>query len=234
MGVEDFESYTVNKAPGGCWVVGNKQSTASSYIPSVKQSTSTPPVKGLYFQSVVSSTAANGAYAIMPQINVDQITRLRVKFSVGTTSSTYVSPQYAHSMTIGIITDPKDLSTFTAVETVDVPSAMTDLEVRFDKYVGDANGNFGKYVMFLSEFDKDNRAYVDNISFDTIPECVSPVVVVDSVTTSKIYITLEGAGSKSQVRYVVNGQADTIFAEGTKVVVENLKMAESSVVLIEK
>ena len=227
MGVEDFESYTVNKAPGGCWVVGNKQSTASSYIPSVKQSTSTPPVKGLYFQSVVSSTAANGAYAIMPQINVDQITRLRVKFSVGTTSSTYVSPQYAHSMTIGIITDPKDLSTFTAVETVDVPSAMTDLEVRFDKYVGDANGNFGKYVMFLSEFDKDNRAYVDNISFDTIPECVSPVVVVDSVTTSKIYITLEGAGSKSQVRYVVNGQADTIFAEGTKVVIENLKMAES-------
>ncbi len=227
MGVEDFESYTVNKAPGGCWVVGNKQSTASSYIPSVKQSTSTPPVKGLYFQSVVSSTAANGAYAIMPQINVDQITRLRVKFSVGTTSSTYVSPQYAHSMTIGIITDPKDLSTFTAVETVDVPSAMIDLEVRFDKYVGDANGNFGKYVMFLSEFDKDNRAYVDNISFDTIPECVSPVVVVDSVTTSKIYITLEGAGSKSQVRYVVNGQADTIFAEGNKVVIENLKMAES-------
>lgn len=227
MGVEDFESYTVNKAPGGCWVVGNKQSTASSYVPSVKQSTSTPPVKGLYFQSVVSSTAANGAYAIMPQINVDQITRLRVKFSVGTTSSTYVSPQYAHSMTIGIITDPKDLSTFTAIETVDVPSAMTDLEVRFDKYVGDANGNFGKYVMFLSEFDKDNRAYVDNISFDTIPECVSPVVVVDSVTTSKIYITLEGAGSKSQVRYVVNGQADTIFAEGNKVVIENLKMAES-------
>ena len=227
LGVETFDSYTANNAPGGCWIVGNKQSTASSYIPSVKQTTSTPPIKGLEIRSVVSSTAANGAYAIMPPIDVNTISILRVKFKVGTTTSSYITPQYAHSLTVGVITDPKDIATFTAVETIDVPSPMTEMEVRFDKYIGDAAGNLGKYIMFLSEFDKDNRIYIDDIQIDTIPECVSPTVVIDSVTTSKIYITLEGVGAKSQVRYIVDGKADTIETTTNKAVIENLKMATS-------
>ena len=220
MGVETFEATAIPD----CWIVGNKQSTASSYIPKIQNTTTGTTSKTLYFNTSVSSKA-NGAYAIMPPVDVDKISILRVKFDATVGQATYAGPQYAHSITVGVITDPSDLTTFTAVETLDLSSTMTNYAVRFDKYVGDYNGKLGKYVMFLAEFEKDNKVYLDNVQLDTIPECVSPTVVVESVTTDKIYLKLEGVGASSRVRYVVDGVSDTIYTTDNKVVIENLKMA---------
>ena len=216
MGIETFDA---SNAMPDCWIVANKQSTSSSYVPKVQNTTTGTTSKTLYFNTSVANKA-NGAYAIMPPVDVDKINILRVKFDATVGQSAYAGPQYAHSIIVGVITDPSDLATFTTLETVDLSSTMTNYAVRFDKYTGT-----GKYVMFLSEFDKDNKAYLDNIQLDTIPECVSPTVIVKSVATDKIYLKLEGVGAKSQVRYVVDGKTDTIETTTDEVVIENLKMA---------
>ncbi|MBR5190275.1 MAG: T9SS type A sorting domain-containing protein [Paludibacteraceae bacterium] len=231
MGVEDFEAWTYGKV-GECFVSGNSVANASSsYKPGRPTGNASWPTTGKSMIQFYSTTTYNGAYLIFPPIDVDDISRLRVKFDAATglsaTGTNYSTPQYAQALSVGIITDVNDFSTYTEVATVNVAKELNAFSVNFDTYKGDADGIKGKRVVFMSKFDKDNRVYFDNVEFDTIPECVPPTVVVDSVTTSKIYLTLNGVGATTKVRYVVNGESDTIVTNNNKAVIENLKMAAS-------
>jgi hypothetical protein len=231
MGVEDFEAWSYGKV-GECFVSGNSVANASSsYKPGRPTGNASWPTTGKSMIQFYSTTAYNGAYLIFPPIDIDDISRLRVKFDAATalsaTGTNYSTPQYAQALSVGIITDVNNFATYTEVATVNVAKELNTFNVNFDTYKGDYNNVKGKRVVFMSKFELDNRVYVDNVSFDTIPECIPPSVVVDSVTTNKIYLTLNGVGATSNVRYIVNGVADTITTTTNKVVIENLAMAAS-------
>ena len=231
MGVEDFEAWSYGKV-GECFVSGNSVANASSsYKPGRPTGNASWPTTGKSMIQFYSTTTYNGAYLIFPPLDIDDISRLRVKFDAATalsaTGTNYSTPQYAQALSVGIITDVNDFATYTEVATVNVAKELNTFNVNFDTYKGDFNNVKGKRVVFMSKFELDNRVYVDNVSFDTIPECIPPSVVVDSVTTNKIYLTLNGVGATSNVRYIVNGVADTITTTTNKVVIENLAMAAS-------
>ena len=71
------------------------------------------------------------------------------------------------SVIVGVMVDPEDLSTFVAVDTVDVTTAMLyqDFTVSFENYVGE-----GKYIAFLSQFNQTNRFSLDNLVIENRKE----------------------------------------------------------------
>ena len=204
MGVENFDYYGVGQgvAPN-CYIIGNLIDSASnSYFPYCSDEFANSGSASLKF---VSIPAYNGAYAITPEINIDDISRLRVKFYAST--GKYFTSQYARDLTVAIVTDPTDLATQTNIKTVKVyPGDALQYEVRFDEYIGDYNDDYGRYVMFSSELFTAatvNTVFIDDVVFDTIPECVSPKVREVENKSDRILLQLYEGTAPYQVKYIV-------------------------------
>lgn len=197
LGVEYFDQYgTGNGKYPTCYIVGNKTDGATvAFIPSCQTSWKNSGGASLKLQS---STTYNGAYAITPRLDISDIAMLRVKFWAS--AHTYTSSTYAHSLVVGVVTDPTALETFVPVDTLSLAKEGRPFEVYFDKYKGDLDENKGKYVMFLSEFDLNNYAFIDDVQFDTIPTCVSRVEV-DNVTSNSISVSIKGGNAPYQLKY---------------------------------
>lgn len=171
MGVETFED---GETSFDCWITGTTRTDPTSTTvpnpPSINN-VSTFGSKMLYFANAATS---NNAYAIMPEIDIDSISRLQMTFSL-TSTSTVATNQ--NILIVGVISDPYDVNTFSPVDTVyATKDELIENVVRFDSYKGDLTGKFGKRVMFLSSKGEDetNYVYVDNIMLDTIPLCIGP------------------------------------------------------------
>ena len=185
-----------------CWTVGMREGATPSNLPSRNKN-------GYLF--MFNTAATDGAYAIMPTLDIDSITRLQVSFDAhGGTGKDYL-----RQITVGVISNPADLSTFTAIQTlslnqVSATSASTDYgfkeaaryTVRFDGYTGDYNGDYGKQIMFLSESgNKANYVYIRNIKVDTIGTCMEPVsVTATEVNTYDATIQWEDLGGDYEVQ----------------------------------
>lgn len=218
LGVEDFESYQGATSGGNntsgrysptCYITGTIYSgeveegyDINNYIPYCYYSTSASQqwaysgTKSLLF---VTIPAYNGAYAITNKIDISDITKIGVKFW-GSCKTYDEAAGYAASLIVGVVTDPTDLITFEPIDTLHFSQEFRPYEVYFDKYTGDYNGDSGKYVMFLSDFAIRNRVYIDDVEFDTIPECV-PRLTVDSISHDAIVVTLSSAAAPYQVKY---------------------------------
>lgn len=167
LGLIDFS----NEDELECWTVGVREGTTAA--PSRNKN------KYLY---MFNTAASDGAYAVMPLLDIDNISKLEVSFDAhGGTGAAYL-----REVTVGIITSPGDLSTFNAIKTISLNrvSAVTNFDegyrytIPFDTYDGDYNGDYGKYIMFLSESgEKANYVYITNIKVDTIPACQKPIEV---------------------------------------------------------
>jgi len=190
-----------------CWTTGNKSGNAgptSSYIPYVTAGSATSAysrngLNYLYIYSYVPSsatgTAYDGAYAIMPEVDVTDISKYQVNFWARTTSSTTAA--YREEMIVGIVTDPTDLNTFVAVDTVKLShTAYEPFTVSLEDYEGDYLGNKGRYIMLMTETGSTpgtlayGYAYVSEISVEAIPTC-RPVTefTVDSIAEDAAMIS---------------------------------------------
>ena len=191
MGVETFETYEEKYPP--CYTVGNKtDQTATSYIPTITSSKGVDASKAL---KINSSVTANGAYAIMPAINVDRISRLRMKMF----AAAKIGTSYAQKLVVGVVTEVDQLSSFVPVDTLELDAAVRPYDVYFNKYEGDDYGYQGRRVMFLSEFDGSNEVYIDNISFDTIPDCFA-VFNVTNITDTSATLNFLSDATKYEVK----------------------------------
>ena len=223
-----------------CWTVGSRSSAAtSSYIPYVSNSV---PYNGHNYLQLVDDVTSDhsyvGAYAIMPELDVDNISRYQIRFWGRGSSSTYYS--YNSQVIVGVISDPSDLSTFTAVDTVDMTQSQWEpYEVAFDTYEGDFLGRMGRNVMFLSDFGITNYAYITDISFDTIPPC-RPIATfsVDSVGENAAIVSWKGHQDSYRLlvadRELTDEQKptyhyliDSVVNHSNRVRIENLNAATS-------
>ena len=179
--VEDFEFFTEGVAPD-CYLVGNNTSmNNSAYIPyCTREYANKGGLVSLKIRSEVSSTAVfNGAYVVSPRLDVDDIKNVRLKFWGAAPSKTYASDKYAHSIIVGVVTNPSNLGTFEAIDTLNFGLDWRPYEVTFEEYDGDYLGNQGKYIIFVSDFSKSNVVYIDDISYGFVPECHTGVKVAN-------------------------------------------------------
>lgn len=217
----------------GCWSVGVMNGTTSA--PARNGSTSSK--LGFYLR-MWNSTASDGAYAIMPPLAVDDISKYQIKFRGSTDSQTATN---VRRVTVGIISNAADLSTFVPVATIRdlvyLPTSGDTLEalnytIPFDSYDGDfVTGAMGNQVMFLSESgDSTNYVTLDNISFELIPSCAYPTTIAfDSIGTYGAKFSWNKTGAEYQV--AVTATKVTPDQEGAEVVnlLESVK-AESATV----
>lgn len=192
FGLETFGEATVL----GCWTVGVMSGTTNA--PSRNGSATS---KFGWYMRIFNTAASDGAYAIMPPLDVDDITKYQITFDACTNSTTAGNVK---SITIGIISNASDLSTFAPITTITDLNYTTDstgmftYTVPFDKYDGDlVTGAMGNQVMFLSESGENyNEAYIDNIYFTRIDACNAPTTVkADSVGTFGAKISWNPAGT---------------------------------------
>ncbi len=191
VGVEDFSEATVL----GCWTLGCMNGTSMP----TRYGSATGKFK--FLLRIFNTTSTDGAYAIMPPLEVEDISKYQITFDACTNSTAATNVK---SITVGIISNASDLATFAPITTITGLNYTTDstgmfkYTIPFDQYDGDyVTGAKGNQVMFLSESGEgSNEAFIDNIRFDLIPTCAAPsTVVADSVGTYGAKISWNKTGA---------------------------------------
>ncbi len=193
---EDFTDKNVME----CWTVGRREGT-----------TAVPSRNTNGYLYMFNSTASEGAYAIMPPLDVEDINKVQISFDAhGGTTATDL-----REVVVGIISNASDLSTFEPMATLSLPqvsatSAATGYgfnegwryTISFAGYEGDYNGDKGTQVMFLSQNGGvRNYVYVDNIVFDSIPATAAPTdVYATEIGHNYANVAWNNAGDKYQVK----------------------------------
>lgn len=240
---EDYESST-STAPSSrvyvsCWTTGNMAIGAGNgQIPYVMSGTAAPSgEKALYFYT---NSSYKGAYAVMPALDVDSINKMQLNFKARAgntystpftkpTSITALSSSYAGAITVGVLTDLSDFSTFVPVDTLSfVDNDVHDAIVRFDSYKGDQNEEYGKHIMFYANFPQSyDVMLIDDIDISPITNCGAPnklradEIGADSAVLSWKGVTdsyrvvlstekLEAERLETYANYVLNDTVDTI------------------------
>lgn len=214
----------------GCWTVGIMSGTNNK--PSRAGSATS---KFGWYLYLYTATGSDGSYAIMPPLDVEDITKYQVSFDIchNNTSATNVK-----RVTVGIISNAADLSTFAPISVVEnIPYAVDSLgamrvTIPFDQYDGDyVTGAMGNQVMFLTETgDSAVWAYVDNIKFEKIPTCAAPsAVVADSVGTYGAKISWNKAGASYELAVTANKVAPN--EEGSVIVNEQKNLTDTFAVV---
>lgn len=177
LGVETFEKYGFGggKYPT-CWKAGNMDgSTSATYVPFITTGGCT--ADGKYALKIQSDPTpkekANGAYIASPMLDIDDISKLQVHFFAELNSS-YATSVHQKQLIVGVATDLTDYASYVPVDTIDGYIGGKYYTVPLERYNGDYNEEQGKYVVFISRFEKKNHIMLDDIWFDTIPECKYP------------------------------------------------------------
>lgn len=193
-GVESFENYGtgIGTYPD-CYVVGSK-SRNKEFTPycdtKYKHSGQTSMV-------IKSDEDHNGAYLITNALNVDDIATVKLNFWGYTDNP---SDRNAHSVVVGVLTTPSDLATFVPIDTLDFSSEERPYEVNFHKYKYDYAMKRGKFIMFLSEFDKPNTIYIDDISFAPASKCPT-TFYFSEITPTSFKLNFESDNAPYEIKY---------------------------------
>ncbi len=164
-GFEDATGSGRSHSINSCWSKATNSTTAypypySSYTHSGSYS--------LYLYS----NATSYSYAVMPLFE-DSLNTLQVSFYLYKTGA-----NYGH-LKVGVMTNPNDLSTFTAIADVQ-PEANRTWEyfvVPFGSYEGS-----GQYIAFVCNEAANNYVYLDDVTVEPLPSC-PPIVDLQANTT---------------------------------------------------
>ena len=178
-----------------CWATGYTiEGVNESMIPTIGSSSLHGKV--LWFDKSATRsdtiTYQDGLYAIMPQLDIDSITKYEVVFNAFAANN---AESNAAKLSVGVITDPADFSTFTDVQTLKLDFAADSISektytVSFKDYAGDYNDDFGKYIVFLAQSgDSANSVAIDNVEVTLLSTCaqVAEGTVSNVTTTSAVY-----------------------------------------------
>lgn len=174
--VENFDANDRGSVPT-CFMVGNVSSRYDmNAMPMTTPAFAHSGSLSLQFRSQVSGTTiTNGAYAITSRINIDDINKLHISLWGCVGDPGYATVNYARSLIIGVVTDPFNISTFLPVDTLNLGIEWRPYDISFakdDKYYG-AGEDY--YVIFMSDFNLDNIAFIDDITFGLQKNCYTSV-----------------------------------------------------------
>lgn len=233
---EKTEGFTSGSTDLGCWVGGSAAGSdiATTYMPQITTTNAHSGSQALQLYSYdYSSISAGGAYAIMPTLNVDDISKYQVSFYAN--SYYNVGDLYPNSMTVGVISDPSDLATFKAVDTVYSSKEFAYYTVSFENYKGDDWGDKGKNIIFICDAPLINRWFIDEVKVEPVSPCVRPRKIrADSIGAEGVKLSWVGNAETYNVMLNIDENVpdsmrgshiytiDTLV-HGNSVVIEGLK-----------
>ena len=203
---EDFETWPTNMpmSQPNCW---NKISIYDPSYPYVSTSYSYGAgSRSLYFYSYATSPSG----IVLPKMGAS-LDSLELIFHMLRTNNSY-----PHDMVVGVMTDPTDYSTFTAVDTVACNSIYEwePFAVTFNNYTGT-----DRYIALLAIGGSSySYPYIDDISVDYIRECARPSnLSTTNITNTDATLHWTGTADEYEVEYGPYG-----FAHGTGTLVSSL------------
>lgn len=222
------------------WMAGNKMSTSSTYIPyNVKNTinstsgyaTTKYSYSGDYALKLYSySSTGLGAYAVLPQID-GNLDTLQLRFKVraayhndetGALTKTYQSgTTYMYEVSVGTVTDPYDISTYSEVYHYNMP-ALTATNVSEDetgmKFWNEVTvplfGAKGSNLVFMVDGKKTGYAYIDDVYVEKESGCGIPgalSITEGSLTDTSVDLTWVSNKTKWQIQ-LFEGANDTVPA----------------------
>ena len=225
----------------GCWTVGLEVEKSVADLPHRAE------VNGFGYVLDMSktrkdSTASDGAFAILPQLDLDDdvkdISHYQMMFKAGTNDE---SKDNAHRLLVGIVTDPTDMSaTWTKITEINLQYAADSSELKtyvvsFENYRGDLDGYMGHYVVFRAEAGSEYTNYViiDDVLLTDVEHCHMVLdLEADSTTTAGARMRWTGNGIAYELA-VSDKRVDpdtctawtfhTVVADTTECFVENLE-----------
>ena len=217
---EKFDSYTgttsgsTNNLPH-CWDYYN--GTTSSYnagYPLIYSGSSYSGSNHLRFYSYYSSSYTyTDQYAILPA--VENASAMRVSLMAQLYSyysySSYSYVTYPGELVVGVMSNPADLTTFIAVDTIKPTSSYEQFIVNLDRY--DGTGNRIALKMTPATSSQTYRyVMVDNLVVEVIPDCETPTGLAlksDSQTPEGATIVWNpGNASSWFVEYKKNSESE--------------------------
>ena len=178
----------------------------------------------LFFQGASNVTTpiekGDYSYAVIPEIDVDKISRLQLSFWTinNVTIPLAAEPAVAESckILVGVMTDPSDKNTFVLVDTIEVTSTQEFEEkiVSFENYMGD-----GKFIAFMSDFkDRSNAFVIEDVLVDYIPTTPKAKLQIGLPASDEIDVKfLENVSDKYEV-IVANALLDVNKIDNKKVI----------------
>ena len=193
---EDFEEAPGNGAGNmiTCWTTA--YSNADTYTFNISHS-------GGF--SVAFENSLNSYLATPPFTDQTDMQKLRIRFWAK--GPGWGSATMAHSIQIGVMTDPNDINTFVLIAEI-YPSTYNtweELEVTTSNYTGN-----GRYIAFRTSRYTYATVFIDDILVDAIcPQVTDITVDPVSVTSNSANLTWTPRGGETQWE-VVYGLADSI------------------------
>lgn len=172
----------------------------------VLEGTTNPPSRSTHQNSkgmyIFNTTASDGTYAILPNLDIESITDYQITFDISTSSTVATNEK---KIIVGVITNPSDILSFMPIDTIDAEyNNYIRHTVRFDSYDGDYKGEQGKYIMFLSSFGLEgvtNYVYIDNIVVDSIGACPEVIKVnFDSIGTYDVHFSWQKEAESYRIK----------------------------------
>ena len=198
MGVEDFDDFGNGEGSyPSCWTVGNGQREVAAYVPFCSGAYSRSGNTSL---QLASAEGSNQAYAISPEFDIEDIRGYEVTFW-GQVPPDYCKDGYARQLTVGVASDPGDISKFVPVATVTGYPEEMPYTVRFDEYEDVVYEENGKYVMFYSSFTDANYFYIDDVQVTPIDECPSPTAIEGDISYDNIVLSWRAGTAPYTIKY---------------------------------
>lgn len=177
------------------------------YYPYVYEGTY--PHSGTNFLLMQKQSYETACYAVLPAINttVYPINTLQVTFWGRTWNHT----DYGMTLTVGVMTDPNDISTFETVGSVSLNNTYKSYEVFIDNCT-----NNGQYIA-LRCYNTNNYICVDDIEVSLAPACIAPLELSSNATYAhEAYIRWK-TRKADQLDYQVSYSTEAGFdpADGT-------------------
>ena len=177
-----------------CWTkINDAEDPNYANYPYVSGSNAHSGSNCLFFMRLYDYTALN-QIAVLPEMNAD-VRTLQLSFYARLGSSTN------QPLSVGVMTDPEDSSTFIKIEDVAIASnEYAEYTVSFDSYAG--SGHF--IGLKCERADVYNQIYVDDINVTTNNICFAPEnPQISDVTANSAVITWTPDGSTTnwQVQY---------------------------------
>lgn len=210
---EDFNSYagsTGASAPSGypnidlpnCWEYINMSSTTSTYPQVFCTSNSGYNVSGKSL--FVKASSSTPLYVVLPEMD-KPLNTLKVDFSYRTEGTNAYSPY----VTLGVITNVNDPSTFVAINQYAKITSMTAASYVLADF---ANLPTSGRIAFRVGGGSNNNYYasIDNITVAVNPTCDAPTnLQVSNITTTGATLNWEGVTGVTEYIVKVNGEEVT-------------------------
>ena len=183
---ENFDTWAAgySGAFNNCWNRLSSNSTVALYA-QVKNDNYNSPSNSMYLKGGESHWSA----LVLPKMAV-AIDSLQLSFNIKKTSIA------AHSIHVGVLTNPTNISTFVPIDTVTITISDTwqAIQLQLDSYTG-TDG----YITIRVPAGISPAYYIDDIEVELIPSCVAPVdIVLAGFQEDAIVVDWTEAGTASQ------------------------------------